>query len=193
MCLVCVYSQWRVPMCPRGHLCHGLNELVDVLLAVAVVASLGEGVCLLLPASSRVVELEWPQEVRHLGFENTAIKHMSASEGRWSSRAKDQMHPIFYLHHTNNTSNVRSPRSSLPPTFSCLQRTHSNAPSSNGGIVLFTCLKFGPAVTISWIMSSMQITPSEPSSASIVEFSESGMRDLLIWWFGVATKQSTRE
>lgn len=57
----------------------------------------------------------------------------------------------------------------------------------------FTCLKFGPAVTISWIMSSMQITPSEPSSASIVELSESGMRDLLIWLVGVATKRWTRE
>lgn len=52
---------------PADTLCHGLNELVDVLLAVAIVASLGEGVSLLLPASSRVVELEWPQEVCHLG------------------------------------------------------------------------------------------------------------------------------
>ena len=45
---------------------HTSEQVVDVLLAVTEVTTLGEVVGLLSPAAVRVVQLEWPQEVGHL-------------------------------------------------------------------------------------------------------------------------------
>ena len=55
-------------------LCHLLDEVVDVLLSVTVVAAFGEVVGLLLPAAGWVVELERPEEVGD-GLEVRAGSH----------------------------------------------------------------------------------------------------------------------
>merc|ERR1712137_1539780 len=97
----------------KMQLCHLLDEIVDVMLSVAIIATFGEVVRLLLPTTSWVIELKWPEEVGNclkvwtsshnlvdniLNADNTLVTESIFNDGIVGERSSSLLHlPVATL------------------------------------------------------------------------------------------------